>query len=156
MARNPTPWCSAPGSGSSGPAPPSTRPRPPWALALAGLALLAFVAAIFLVWRYTPLTRYLDAQTLHLAHFGSYPQGQAHWDGLLNTMQVDAERVKEAMQDGRDFDYVKDQFTEVLLSEMAEEDPALPALYEFACPPWMSVQGLMRYWTRKAARSAPA
>lgn len=109
------------------------------------------------VWRDSIETlRNLDARTLHLAHFGSYPQSQAHWEGLLNTMQVDAERVKEAMQDGRDFDYVKDQFTEVLLSEMAEEDPALPALYEFACPPWMSVQGLMRYWTRKAARSAPA
>ncbi|WP_135227508.1 MBL fold metallo-hydrolase [Deinococcus fonticola] len=98
--------------------------------------------------------RQLDARTLHLAHFGRYPQSQAHWDGLLQTMQLDAERVREPMQQGRDFAYIKEQFTETLLAELADEDAALPELYEFACPPWMSVQGLMRYWTRQAARSA--
>lgn len=109
------------------------------------------------LWRESIETlRKLDARTLHLAHFGSYAQSQAHWDGLLQTMGLDAERVKEPLQDGKDFEYIKDGFTEVLLSELADEDPALPALYEFACPPWMSVQGLMRYWTRKAARSGTA
>lgn len=109
------------------------------------------------VWRESiEKLRHLDARTLHLAHFGSYPQAAAHWEGLLQTMEQDAGRVQEAMQGGRDFEYIKDMFTEALLAELAQEDAALPARYEFACPPWMSVQGLMRYWARKAARSGAA
>lgn len=107
------------------------------------------------VWRESiDALRLLDARTLHLAHFGSYANTPAHWDGLLRTMSQDAERVQAGMAKGQSFEQLSPEFTEALLSELAAEDPALPALYEFACPPWMSVQGLMRYWQRRAARSA--
>ncbi|WP_291426226.1 MBL fold metallo-hydrolase [Deinococcus sp.] len=94
--------------------------------------------------------RVLDARTLHLAHFGHYANVPEHWDGLLTTMNADAERVREALAQGRSFEWISAQFTEALLSELAAEDPDLPGRYSAACPPWMSVQGLMRYWQRKA------
>lgn len=97
--------------------------------------------------------RALDARTLHLAHFGSYAQTPAHWDGLLDKMETDAQFVRAGLEGGQDFGTLSAEFTDMLLAELSTEHPGLPARYEFACPPWMSVQGLMRYWTRKAARS---
>ncbi len=96
--------------------------------------------------------RGLDARTLHLAHFGAYANTQTHWDDLRRNMHLDAGRVREGLEKGQSFERISAEFTEVLLSELAGEDADLPARYEFACPPWMSVQGLMRYWQRKAAR----
>ncbi|GGI85359.1 MBL fold metallo-hydrolase [Deinococcus wulumuqiensis] len=104
-------------------------------------------------WRESVATlRDLDARTLHLAHFGSYPQEARHWDGLLEKMDVDAGWVRGGLEAGRGFESISEEVTERLLDELAQEGAELPARYEFACPPWMSVQGLMRYWTRRAAR----
>lgn len=105
-------------------------------------------------WRASVQTlRGLDARTLHLAHFGAYPQSAAHWDGLLATLDTDAGRVKAGLDAGHSPERLAAEFTEELLEDLAAEDPGLPDRYEFACPPWMSVQGLARYWTRRAARS---
>lgn len=107
------------------------------------------------VWRESIATlRKLDSRTLHVAHYGSYANTPQHWDGLLRTMELDASRVREPLLAGKDFDQISAQFTEELLSDMAQEHPDLPERYEFACPPWMSVQGLMRYWKRQEARSS--
>lgn len=109
------------------------------------------------IWRDSVATlRDLDARTLHLAHFGSYPQEAQHWDGLLEKMDLDAGWVREGLEAGRGFESISAEVTERLLDELGQEGADLPARYEFACPPWMSVQGLMRYWTRKAARSGTA
>lgn len=97
--------------------------------------------------------RALDARTLRLAHFGAHPQEAAHWDGLLRTMELDASRVQQGLERGQPFEAISEEYTEVLLGELAAEGAHLPARYEFACPPWMSVQGLMRYWQRQSARS---
>lgn len=99
------------------------------------------------------ILRDLDARRLHVTHFGSYPQTPDHWDGLLRTMELDAERVRGLLQDGKDYEQIVAQFTEQLLADLAQEDERLPALCEFASPPWMSVQGLMRYWQRQAVRA---
>lgn len=105
------------------------------------------------LWRESVATlRDLDARTLHLAHFGSYPQEARHWDGLLEKMDVDAGWVRGGLEAGRGFESISEEVTERLLDELAQEGAELPARYEFACPPWMSVQGLMRYWARRAAR----
>lgn len=105
------------------------------------------------LWRESVATlRDLDAWTLHLAHFGSYPQEARHWDGLLEKMDVDAGWVRGGLEAGRGFESISEEVTERLLDELAQEGGDLPARYEFACPPWMSVQGLMRYWARRAAR----
>lgn len=100
------------------------------------------------------LLRGRDAHTLHLAHFGAYAQTEAHWDALLANLHTDAERIRAGLTAGQEPQALSDAFTEALLAELREEGPDLPARYEFACPPWMSVQGLMRYWQRQAARAA--
>ncbi|ACO46000.1 MBL fold metallo-hydrolase [Deinococcus deserti] len=97
--------------------------------------------------------RVLDARTLQLTHFGAHPQEAAHWDGLLNNMELDASRIREGMERGQSFEAISEEYTEVLMAELAAEGIHLPARYEFACPPWMSVQGLMRYWQRQSVRS---
>lgn len=99
--------------------------------------------------------RRLDARTLHLAHFGSYPNDAAHWEGLLTTMADDAEFVQAGREKGQDASRITAEFTERLLAQLEGEGADLPARFEFACPPWMSVQGLMRYWTRRETRAAP-
>nr|WP_188902954.1 MBL fold metallo-hydrolase [Deinococcus aerophilus] len=106
------------------------------------------------VWKTSVATlRGREAQTLHLAHFGSYANTEAHWDGLLQKMEVDAERIRFGLELGQDFEAISAAYTRVLLAELSAESADLPARYEFACPPWMSVQGLMRYWQKKAVRS---
>ncbi|MFT2718841.1 MBL fold metallo-hydrolase [Deinococcus sp. A31D244] len=105
-------------------------------------------------WRDSVQTlRALDARTLHLAHYGSHPNTPAHWDDLLRNMDIDAQRVAAGLQAGHDLDTIIRTFTEDLMNDLSREHPGLPARYDFACPPWMSVQGLARYWQRRAARS---
>ncbi|THF71881.1 MBL fold metallo-hydrolase [Deinococcus sp. Arct2-2] len=101
------------------------------------------------------LLREVDARTLHLAHFGAYAQAGTHWDALLANLHTDAQRIHAGLVAGQEPQALSDAFTAALLAELHGESPDLPARYEFACPPWMSVQGLVRYWQRQAAR-APA
>lgn len=94
-----------------------------------------------------------DAARVHLSHFGSYDATDAHWDGLLASMDADAARVRAGLEAGQDYDTIAAVFTDATLAALAAEGADLPARYGFACPPWMSVQGLMRYWQRRAARA---
>nr|WP_221269587.1 MBL fold metallo-hydrolase [Deinococcus budaensis] len=108
-------------------------------------------------WRRSVQTlRGIDARRLHLAHFGGYAQTQAHWDGLLARMEQDAERVRAGLEAGEALEAVTGRFTDELWTELRAEGADLPDRYGFACPPWMSVQGLARYWQRAAVRSSAA
>lgn len=98
------------------------------------------------------LLRSQDARTLYLAHFGAYPQEAGHWDRLLHHLHADAQRVRAALEQGRSEEYISAQFTEEVLAELAAEGADLPERFEFACPPWMSVQGLMRYWAKQSPK----
>lgn len=98
--------------------------------------------------------RRLDARTLHLAHFGSYAAEKAHWDGLLTKLTEEADWVREGLERGQSLEAITEEFTERQLEGVESESAGLRERYEFACPPWMSVQGLVRYWTRKAVRGA--
>ncbi|SMB93759.1 MBL fold metallo-hydrolase [Deinococcus hopiensis] len=98
------------------------------------------------------LLRGLDARTLYPTHFGAYPQEAAHWDGLLARLEEDAERVREGLERGEAPEELTERFTEVLMNELHAEAPELPERFGFASPPWMSVQGLTRYWRRTAVR----
>lgn len=97
--------------------------------------------------------RTVQADSLHLTHFGSYAQEQAYWDALERNMAADAGVVRQALEAGHDLPAVTDEFTEALRLALAAEGPELPERFALACPPWMSVQGLARYWKRAAARS---
>jgi len=96
----------------------------------------------------------VQADTLHLAHFGSYRQEQGHWDGLERNLAADSAVVRRGLEAGQDLAAVTRTFTDHLQGALAAEGPDLPETFARACPPWMSVQGLARYWTRAAARPA--
>jgi glyoxylase-like metal-dependent hydrolase (beta-lactamase superfamily II) len=97
--------------------------------------------------------RTVQAELLHLTHFGSYPQVHTYWDALERNMAADAEVVRQGLEAGHDLPAVTDEFTEALRLALAAEGPELPDRFALACPPWMSVQGLARYWKRAEARS---
>ncbi|ADV67692.1 MBL fold metallo-hydrolase [Deinococcus maricopensis] len=94
--------------------------------------------------------RALPARTLHLTHYGSYPATDAHWDNLLRTMHADAARVREGLERQLGADALTAEFTRAVEADLAQEGDDLAARFRYACPAWMSVQGLTRYWTRKA------
>ena len=121
------------------PTPPPDIDLPAWATSIAQLRTVQAQAA--------------QVQTLHLTHFGSYPHEQAHWDALERNMAFDAGVVRAALEAGHELPAVTDEFTEALRLALAAEGPELPERFALACPPWMSVQGLARYWKRAAARS---
>ncbi len=101
------------------------------------------------------LLRGVQADTIHLTHFGSYAQDAAHWDALERNMVADAGVVERSLEAGREIQAVTDEYTEALRMALAAEGPELPERFALACPPWMSVQGLARYWKRAQARPAP-
>jgi glyoxylase-like metal-dependent hydrolase (beta-lactamase superfamily II) len=98
--------------------------------------------------------RGLEADTLHLAHFGSYPQHSAHWDGLSANMQTDAERVGRRLAAGEAPERITAAYTAELEADLNAEGEGIARRFEATCPPWMNVQGLTRYFSRKAARLA--
>ncbi|MFC4455575.1 MBL fold metallo-hydrolase [Deinococcus sonorensis] len=97
--------------------------------------------------------REVPALNLHLAHYGTYPQQAAHWDQLHTHLHADARVVREGLEESLEAQAVTERYTSRLMAALQAEGPDLPERYAAACPPWMSVQGLIRYWTRRAARS---
>ncbi|KEF34996.1 metallo-beta-lactamase [Deinococcus sp. RL] len=93
-----------------------------------------------------------DARTLALAHFGTFAQEAAHWDGLLATLERDADFVRRGLEAGADLADITEGLTDTLFAELEAEVPGLPERFGFASPPWMGVQGLARYWSRAAVR----
>lgn len=105
-------------------------------------------------WRASIATlRASGARRLHLAHFGSYPATAEHWNGLSRSLEADAGRVREALESGADTLEITRVFTDELNAELDAEGPGLVPRFAFASPAWMSVQGLVRYWTRRARRA---
>ena len=101
--------------------------------------------------------RVLDVNMLHLTHFGSYRDVQAHWDALLDNMARDAERVRAAVVRGMTPDELAGAFSGAVERDLSAEDPALTARMRFASPAWMSAQGLARYWHKRGVgESGPA
>ncbi len=96
--------------------------------------------------------RALGARQVHLAHYGSYAASDTHWDGLLTSMEEDAARVREGLEANQDAEAITQRFTTDLNADLAAQDPDLPHRFAFASPAWMSVQGLTRYWTKRARR----
>ena len=96
--------------------------------------------------------REVPAETLHLTHFGSHPHEPGHWDRLEHNIAADAGVVRRGLEAGQELPEITRHFTQALSEALAQEGPDLPDRFALACPPWMSVQGLARYWTRTAAR----
>lgn len=100
------------------------------------------------------LLRGVPAERVHLTHFGSYTSSQQHWDALEANMAIDAEVVRLGLTAGHDAQTVTRDYTARIDQTLAAEGADLPAKFALACPPWMSVQGLTRYWERAGIPSA--
>ena len=98
--------------------------------------------------------RGVDARQIHLPHFGSYALEARAWDALLGHLDHDAEFVRERLEGGAPYEAIVEEYTARLMEEIATEGADLPSRFEFACPPWMSVQGMIRYWQRRSAKAA--
>lgn len=94
-------------------------------------------------------------RALYLTHFGSYTDVDAHWEALLANMDLDAARVQGAFARGLSPEEAANEFTRALEGDLAREGADLAGRMRFASPAWMSVQGLARYWQKRAARERP-
>lgn len=94
--------------------------------------------------------RSLRPETLYLTHFGPFSDVDAHLDTLEATLSDWAEWMRRQLKEGKsreaivpEFEaYVGEQLRRAGLSEAEVQE------YEFADPSWMSVDGLMRYWSK--------
>ncbi|WP_318636147.1 MBL fold metallo-hydrolase [Deinococcus detaillensis] len=98
------------------------------------------------------LLRNLPARRIHLTHFGSYVHTAAHWDGLLASIHTDAARVGQRLAAGEDLESITRAFTAELHTNLSAEIPGLTEKFILVCPPWMGVQGLARYFQKRAKR----
>ncbi|AWN24642.1 MBL fold metallo-hydrolase [Deinococcus irradiatisoli] len=104
--------------------------------------------------RSVALLRPVEARRLHLAHFGSYVHHASHWDALIANLHTDASRVGDRLAAGEDLQQITDSFTAELRADLDREAPGLAEKFVVACPPWMGVQGLARYFQRRESRQA--
>ncbi len=102
------------------------------------------------------LLRGVPARRLHLAHFGSYLQSAAHWDQLSANLHTDASRVGDRLAAGESVEQITRSFTAELQADLEREASGLAEKFVVACPPWMGVQGLARYFQRRARQEAKA
>ncbi|MEX0884280.1 MAG: MBL fold metallo-hydrolase, partial [Cyclobacteriaceae bacterium] len=99
------------------------------------------------------IRKILDAQpeTLYLTHFGKIDKPVAHFQSLEIIMEDWAMWIKKHYDLKTPAEEVIPQFMAYTEIQMKKEgvDPQLNALYEYANPSWMSVNGLLRYWKLK-------
>ncbi|MFC6592534.1 MBL fold metallo-hydrolase [Deinococcus lacus] len=89
------------------------------------------------------LLRGLDVRWIHLAHFGTYAQEAAHWDGLMDSLHRASEIVGRGLEAGASQEDMTRHLTEALYAGL---DAGLVARLEATNPAWMNVQGLTRAW----------
>lgn len=97
------------------------------------------------------LIRGLDLDKLRITHFGEITDIDTHLSSLETSLDDWAHWIKQQMSLGRSADEMTPDFmayTNEQLNAMGVEGIGLK-LYEAANPAWMSVAGLMRYWTKK-------
>lgn len=97
------------------------------------------------------LLRQLPAQSLFLTHFGEVPDKNKHLDELEARLLAWSAWMKPYAERGATPENIVPEFEKFVRSELlsagaSEED--LPR-YEAANPAFMSVAGLMRYWSKK-------
>ncbi len=94
--------------------------------------------------------RLLEAETLHLAHFGSYRHDDAHWDALSSNLETQAAQILALIQSGLSQADIIKQYTAQIIETVNQEEAGLGERYLLASPPFMDVQGLQHYFKKKA------
>ncbi|MCK6691691.1 MAG: MBL fold metallo-hydrolase [Thermoanaerobaculia bacterium] len=100
------------------------------------------------------LLRELPVETLYLTHFGKITDKRAHLDALENRLLAWAAWMKPYAEALTPAPEIIPAFESFVREEMlaAGVNATGLAQYEAANPAFMSVAGLMRYWTKKLAK----
>lgn len=104
--------------------------------------------------------RGLGLQTLYLTHFGPVTDVQAHLAALEARLLDWADWMRRRLKAGKTREEIVSEFEAYVAEELhaAGLNDQEVREYEYADPAWMSVDGLMRYWSKhhpKAIAKAP-
>ncbi len=98
------------------------------------------------------LMRNLDISTLQLTHFGNVTAIQKHFDELENILLDWANWIKPHFEAQTAQSEITPLFQSYVAQQLLDKGLTKTEIqkYEYANPAWMSVAGLMRYWSKKA------
>lgn len=100
--------------------------------------------------------RELNPRLLYLTHFGIVENVNEHLDELIFMLRDWGEWIKIRWEKGMDHTSITPEFKAYAAKQLADAglSESEIAIYEAANPAWMSVAGLLRYWTKKAEADA--
>ncbi|PWJ42170.1 MBL fold metallo-hydrolase [Sediminitomix flava] len=98
------------------------------------------------------LIRKIAPARLFLTHYGEITEVEAHLDALEKDLHTVANWIRARMKPRVDVLELTKEFNAFCQEELRKQgvDEVGIAQYDAANPAWMSVAGLMRYWTKKA------
>lgn len=96
--------------------------------------------------------RELEPQALHLTHFGRFTDVELHLRQTRDRLSAFAKLVERAVSSGRDREAIIGELQEYGDREIQLDAPDASALerYELATPYYMTVDGLLRYFRKRA------
>ena len=101
------------------------------------------------------LIRTLDIDQIYLTHFGPVGHISSHLDQLSTVLNDWANWMKPYWEQQIDAKEIMPKFTAYVREGLIESGVSEKGLlqYEAANPSWMSVAGLLRYWSKKATKT---
>lgn len=98
------------------------------------------------------LLRDLNPKAMYLTHYGAVIDIEGHLNQLEENIDDLSQWVKTHLDQGEHIEEMTPQFDEYCVERLKalEMTPVEIAQYQAANPAWMSVAGLVRYWTKKA------
>lgn len=96
-----------------------------------------------------------DWTRIYPTHFGPFDDVANHWELVREALIASAEFIADAMQQGTDRNTILSHYTEWNRNRAYERgiSDADFTVFETANPLYMSVDGLMRYWSKKWERA---
>ncbi len=94
--------------------------------------------------------RALRPRRLYLTHFGAYEDVEAHLEALEGRLRAWADWVLARLKEGQDPEALVPRFEAYWGEDLrrAGVEGDLARLYALADPPYMNLQGLVRYWQK--------
>ncbi len=93
----------------------------------------------------------LKLKSLYLTHFGEITDVNSHFDELEEMLVDWSQWVYSRWKEGQSTEEMTQKFSDYTRQQLINKgvDERGAARYEAANPSWMSVAGLVRYWTKK-------
>jgi glyoxylase-like metal-dependent hydrolase (beta-lactamase superfamily II) len=92
--------------------------------------------------------RALRPRALYLTHFGPYEDVEAHLEALEATLLAWADWVRARLKEGLSEEEIRPLFEAYWREGLGGLSQEEVDRYALADPPWMNLQGLIRYWTK--------